>query len=228
MGIRQFRPMTPATRFRSVSDFSEITKTEPEKSLLEPLRADRRAQQQGPHHERGTWAAGTSGSTGASTSSATSSAIPAQRRGDRVRPEPHRAHRAAALRGRREALHPRAQGPERGRHRRLGPGLGHPHRQRDAAVRDPARHRGAQHRAQDRQGRPAVPLGAGTERAGGGEGRQLRHAAPAARPRCAWCAGECLATIGEVGQRRARAAVRSARRARRAGSGAGRGCAASR
>src|SRR6266446_5174730 len=38
MGIRNFRPMTPATRFRSVSDFSEITKTEPEKTLLEPLR----------------------------------------------------------------------------------------------------------------------------------------------------------------------------------------------
>jgi len=30
--------MTPATRFRSVSDFSEITKAEPEKSLLEPLK----------------------------------------------------------------------------------------------------------------------------------------------------------------------------------------------
>src|SRR2546428_2047367 len=38
MGIRQFRPMTPATRFRSVSDFTEVTKTEPEKSLLEPLK----------------------------------------------------------------------------------------------------------------------------------------------------------------------------------------------
>src|SRR6266436_7919055 len=38
MGIRQFKPMTPATRFRSVSDFSEVTKTEPERSLLEPLR----------------------------------------------------------------------------------------------------------------------------------------------------------------------------------------------
>src|SRR2546429_1112091 len=38
MAIRQFRPMTPATRFRSVSDFSEITATEPEKSLLEPLK----------------------------------------------------------------------------------------------------------------------------------------------------------------------------------------------
>jgi large subunit ribosomal protein L2 len=30
--------MTPATRFRSVSDFSEVTKAEPEKTLLEPLR----------------------------------------------------------------------------------------------------------------------------------------------------------------------------------------------
>jgi len=38
MGIRQFKPVTPATRFRSVSDFAEITKHTPEKSLLEPLR----------------------------------------------------------------------------------------------------------------------------------------------------------------------------------------------
>ena len=30
--------MTPATRFRSVSDFSEVTHTEPEKSLLEPMK----------------------------------------------------------------------------------------------------------------------------------------------------------------------------------------------
>src|SRR6266705_3352272 len=38
MGIRQFKPVTPATRFRSVSDFDGITKTTPEKSLVEPLR----------------------------------------------------------------------------------------------------------------------------------------------------------------------------------------------
>jgi large subunit ribosomal protein L2 len=38
MGIREFRPVTPGTRFRSVSDFSEITTDRPEKSLLEPLR----------------------------------------------------------------------------------------------------------------------------------------------------------------------------------------------
>src|SRR5579859_111294 len=38
MGIRQFKPVTPGTRFRSVADFSDITKSTPEKSLLEPLR----------------------------------------------------------------------------------------------------------------------------------------------------------------------------------------------
>jgi large subunit ribosomal protein L2 len=38
MGIRQFKPVTKGTRFRSVSDFSEITRSEPEKSLVEPLK----------------------------------------------------------------------------------------------------------------------------------------------------------------------------------------------
>jgi large subunit ribosomal protein L2 len=34
MGIRIYRPLTPGTRDRSISDFAEITKSEPEKSLL--------------------------------------------------------------------------------------------------------------------------------------------------------------------------------------------------
>jgi large subunit ribosomal protein L2 len=38
MAIRQFKPVTKGTRFRSVSDFSEITRTTPEKSLTEPLK----------------------------------------------------------------------------------------------------------------------------------------------------------------------------------------------
>jgi large subunit ribosomal protein L2 len=38
MPIRQFKPVTPATRFRSVSDFAEITRATPEKSLTEPLK----------------------------------------------------------------------------------------------------------------------------------------------------------------------------------------------
>jgi large subunit ribosomal protein L2 len=33
MGVRNYRPLTPGTRDRSVSDFAEITKTTPEKSL---------------------------------------------------------------------------------------------------------------------------------------------------------------------------------------------------
>jgi large subunit ribosomal protein L2 len=37
MPTRQFKPVTAGTRFRSVPDFSEITRSEPEKSLTEPL-----------------------------------------------------------------------------------------------------------------------------------------------------------------------------------------------
>lgn len=37
MGIRKFRPMTPGTRFRAISDFEELTRATPEKSLLRPL-----------------------------------------------------------------------------------------------------------------------------------------------------------------------------------------------
>jgi large subunit ribosomal protein L2 len=38
MPTRQFKPVTSGTRFRSVSDFSEITRSTPEKSLTEPLK----------------------------------------------------------------------------------------------------------------------------------------------------------------------------------------------
>lgn len=38
MGIRKFRPMTSGQRFRTVSDFGEVTRAEPEKSLVESLR----------------------------------------------------------------------------------------------------------------------------------------------------------------------------------------------
>jgi large subunit ribosomal protein L2 len=38
MAIRKMKPVTPGTRWMSVSGFQEITRTTPEKSLLEPLR----------------------------------------------------------------------------------------------------------------------------------------------------------------------------------------------
>jgi large subunit ribosomal protein L2 len=38
MPTKKFKPMTPGTRFRSVTSFDEITRSEPEKSLLEPIK----------------------------------------------------------------------------------------------------------------------------------------------------------------------------------------------
>jgi large subunit ribosomal protein L2 len=37
MGIKKLKPVTPTQRFRTVADFNEVTRSEPEKSLLEPL-----------------------------------------------------------------------------------------------------------------------------------------------------------------------------------------------
>lgn len=37
MGVKKFKPTSPGRRFATVSDFAEITRTTPEKSLTEPL-----------------------------------------------------------------------------------------------------------------------------------------------------------------------------------------------
>ena len=39
MGIKTFRPLTPAARFKALPDFSEITKKKPEKNLTEPIKS---------------------------------------------------------------------------------------------------------------------------------------------------------------------------------------------
>jgi len=38
MALKQYKPVTPSRRYMSTSDFSELSKVEPEKSLLEPLK----------------------------------------------------------------------------------------------------------------------------------------------------------------------------------------------
>ncbi|MBU1122888.1 MAG: 50S ribosomal protein L2 [Candidatus Omnitrophica bacterium] len=38
MGVKKFRPITPSLRFKAISDFSEITKDKPEKSLTKSLK----------------------------------------------------------------------------------------------------------------------------------------------------------------------------------------------
>ena len=37
MAVRKFKPTSPGRRFMSVSDFGEVTKKEPEKTLLAPV-----------------------------------------------------------------------------------------------------------------------------------------------------------------------------------------------
>jgi large subunit ribosomal protein L2 len=38
MAVKRYKPTSPGRRFQTVSDFAEITRTEPEKSLVEPLK----------------------------------------------------------------------------------------------------------------------------------------------------------------------------------------------
>ena len=38
MGVKQYKPTSPGRRFMMVSDFAEITRSKPEKSLVAPLK----------------------------------------------------------------------------------------------------------------------------------------------------------------------------------------------
>ena len=103
----------------TISDFDEITTDKPEKSLLAPVKRHGGRNNTRPHHD-------------APPGRRPQAPLPHHRlqaaqgrragdgRVDRVRPEPLGAHRAAALRRRRQGLHPRA-GPARGRDRRCSP-----------------------------------------------------------------------------------------------------------
>jgi len=53
MGIKRFKPVTPAKRHAEVTDFDELTTDEPEKSLLEPLKKSGGRNNQGKETVRG-------------------------------------------------------------------------------------------------------------------------------------------------------------------------------
>ena len=115
MGLKKYKPTSPGRRFQSVSDFAEITSTDAREVAVGAAAQEGRSQQQRAHHDP-------------SPGRRPQAPLPRDRlqaqqgrragqgRDDRVRPEPLGPHRAAALRGRREALHPGAQGPQRRRH----------------------------------------------------------------------------------------------------------------
>ena len=104
MALKTFRPLTPVQRTKQTPALTEITKSTPEKSLVEVLRdapADATTAAGSPP---ATSAAATSKNTASSTSSAASATSSAEGHRHRIRSEPHRPHRAPRVHGRREKL----------------------------------------------------------------------------------------------------------------------------
>ena len=207
-------PISPRSRART-----------PEKSLIEPLKKSGRPRQPRPHldapHRRWPQAEVPHHRLQAQQASASPATV------KEIEYDPNRSARIALVEyadgEKRYILHPK--GLDGRRHDRVGPGLRRPHRQRAAARRDPARHRGAQHRAQDRQGRADVRARPGCRRevvAKEGEYVTLRMAVDRNAP----------ASTAAAWRRSARSATpstscsRGARRARRAGWAGARRCAA--
>ena len=176
MAIRKRKPTSPGRRFQTVSDFAEITRDRPERSLTKPKPRTGGRNSYGRHDV-------------ASPRRRAQAEVPRRRlparqgrragegRGHRVRPEPQRAHRAAPLPRRREALHPRSRDGGGRRHAPERARLRDPPGQRAAAALHPGRYDGAQRRAQARRGRQDRPRGRRGDPARR-QGRPVRHAAP--------------------------------------------------
>ncbi len=107
MGIKTYKPTSPGRRFITTSDFEEITKSTPEKSLLAPIKRTGGRNNNGrvtTRHIGG----GHKRRYRIIDFKRQKDGIPAKVAAIELRPQPERTHRAAALRGRREALHPGA------------------------------------------------------------------------------------------------------------------------
>ena len=78
MAVKKYKPTSAGRRFITTADFSEITKNEPEKSLLEVRKKHSGPQQQRPHHDAPQGRRARASSTASSTSSATRMTIPAK------------------------------------------------------------------------------------------------------------------------------------------------------
>ena len=71
MAIKKYKPTTPGRRGMTVTDYSVLSKVEPERSLLEPMKKISRPQQHRPHHRPPSRRRQPHESTASSTSSAT-------------------------------------------------------------------------------------------------------------------------------------------------------------
>ena len=197
MPTKQFKPVTPGTRFRSTNDFAEVThKGRPEKSLTEKISGTGGRNHHGhitTRHKGG----GHKRLYRVIDFRRDKVGVPAKVERHRVRPQPHREHRAAGVRGRRAPLHPAPPRAAGGRHRGHRPGRRHQAGQRAAAGRDPAGHHGAQRgAAPGKGGQMARSAGAGVQIAAK-EGDYVTLRMPSTEMRMV--RRECMATVGQVG-----------------------------
>ena len=98
MAIRKYKPTTPGRRGSSVADFAEITRSTPEKSLLRPLSKTGGRNNQGRITTRHIGGGHKRQYRVIDFRRNDKDGVERQGRSHRVRPQPHRAHRAAALR----------------------------------------------------------------------------------------------------------------------------------
>ena len=107
MPIRKPKPTSPGMRFVSYPDFAEVTSPSPRRRSIEGLKKSggRNAHGRKTSRHRG---GGAKRAYRRIDFKRRKDGVDGAGRGDRVRPQPLRLHRAAALRRRREALHPRA------------------------------------------------------------------------------------------------------------------------
>ena len=220
----KFKPTSPGRRFMTVSDFDEITKSEPEKTLLAPLSKTGgrnnngriTTRHQGGGHKRRYRIIDFKRTQGrrARPRCTRSSTTPTARRGSRCCTTPTA----------RSATSWRRCGCGSARRSSRAPNVDIRPGQRAAAVVDPDRHHGARRRASPRPGRQDGALGRRLGAAGGQGGRH--GAAAAAVRRDAARAGR---RAGRPSGSSATSRTRSSRAARpgaRAGRASARPCAA--
>jgi large subunit ribosomal protein L2 len=196
MAVKKRKPTSPGRRFQTVSDFAEITATEPEKSLID---------KKGSTGGRNTNGRVTSRHRGGGHKQRyriidfrrDKDGVPAKVA--TIEYDPNRNARIALLNyvdgEKRYILAP--VGVKPGRHARVGPERRHPARQRPAAAQHPRRYRRPRHRDASRRRRQAGPVG---RRLGPAHVQGERDGPPAsALGEMRMVSLDCRATVGQVG-----------------------------
>ena len=219
MALKKYKPTSPGRRFMATSGFEEITKSEPERSLLEPVtkkggrnnRGRITTRHQGGGHKR---------RFRTIDFKRTKDGVPAKVAA--IEYDPNRSARIALLHYA-DGVKAYILAPSRlqGRlDRRVGPRGGHQAGERPAAGQHPDGNARPLRRAQARTGRAHGALG-GVGDPAGGQGRPARRA-PAARPASSAASSSPVAPRWDRSGTRITRTRRAARPAGAAGSASGR------